>query len=68
MKKIKSEDKIEMRAEYDFSKGVRGKFSCRYANGTNVVLLDKDVAKVFKSSSAVNSALREVAGLTSKRK
>lgn len=68
MKKIKSEDKIEMRAEYDFSKGVRGKFSRRYANGTNVVLLDKDVAKVFKSSSAVNSALREVAGLTSKRK
>ncbi|MBZ0136359.1 MAG: hypothetical protein K8I27_08300 [Planctomycetes bacterium] len=54
-KKNKSED---MRPEYDFSKGVRGKYAKRYAKGTNVVLLDRDVAKRFKDSEAVNKALR----------
>lgn len=49
----------EMRAEYDFSKAVRGKHHRAYRQGTNVVLLDPDVAAVFKDSAAVNSALRE---------
>ena len=49
----------EMRAEYDFSKAVRGKHHQTYRRGTNVVLLDPDVAAVFKDSAAVNSALRE---------
>ena len=58
-----------MRPEYDFSKGVRGKYAKRYAEGTNVVLLAPDVARVFKNSDAVNSALRgliELAGKTAK--
>lgn len=38
----------EMRPEYDFSGGVRGKYVERYAKGTNVVLLDPDVAEVFR--------------------
>ena len=51
----------EMRSEYDFSKGVRGKYAARYAQGTNVVVLDPDVAKEFKTSAEVNEALRQVA-------
>jgi len=48
----------EMRPEYDFSKGVRGKHYQAYRAGTNVVLLDADVAKVFTNSASVNEALR----------
>jgi len=58
-----SKDSEEMRAEYDFSKGVRGKYAKRYASGTNVVVLDPDVAKVFDSSEAVNTALRSLADI-----
>ncbi|MBN1611802.1 MAG: hypothetical protein JW940_34535 [Polyangiaceae bacterium] len=49
----------EMRAEYDFSGGVRGKYAERYAQGTNVVVLDSDVAAAFPTRKAVNDALRE---------
>lgn len=49
-----------MKNEYDFSKGERGKYAKQYAEGTNVVLLDSDIAKVFKSSEAVNNALRSI--------
>lgn len=51
----------ELRSQYDFSQGVRGKYASRYEAGTNIVVLDPDVAKVFKTSEAVNTALREVA-------
>jgi hypothetical protein len=47
-----------MRKEYNFSKGVRGKYARRYKEGTNIVLLDPDVAKVFKTSSSVNKAFK----------
>ena len=50
-----------MRPDCDFSKGVRGKYAERFAAATNVVVLDRDVAKVFKSSDAVNRALRSLA-------
>ena len=53
----------EMRPEYDFSKGVRGTYAKRYAEGTNVVVLDPDVAAVFHDAAAVNQALRRAAGL-----
>jgi hypothetical protein len=49
---------LDMRAEYDFSGGVRGKHYEAYRGGTNVVLLDPDVAEVFTDSEAVNRALR----------
>jgi len=49
-----------MRSEYDFSKGVRGKYAQRYAEGTNVVLLEPDVAKEFPDAAAVNEALRRL--------
>lgn len=49
-----------MRDEYDFSKGVRGKYADKYAEGTNVVLLEPDVAKAFPTSESVNKALRSL--------
>jgi len=52
-----------MRPEYDFSKAVRGATAARYAQGTNVVLLDPDVAEVFPDTQAVNEALRTFARL-----
>jgi hypothetical protein len=51
----------EMRSRYDFSGGVRGKYARRYAEGTNVVVLDPDVAHLFPNSEAVNETLRAVA-------
>jgi hypothetical protein len=47
-----------MRDEYDFSSGVRGKYAARMANGSNLVLLDPDVAEFFPDSASVNEALR----------
>ena len=54
----------ELRPEYDLREllkgGVRGKYVERYRAGTNLVLLDPDVAKAFPSEKAVNEALRLV--------
>jgi hypothetical protein len=47
-----------MKPEYDFSGGVRGKYADRYRQGTNVVLLDPEVAAAFPDSDSVNAALR----------
>jgi hypothetical protein len=49
-----------MRDEYDFSQGERGKYARRYARGTNVVVLEPDVAKVFSNSKSVNVSLRRI--------
>jgi hypothetical protein len=48
----------EMRPEYDFSGGIRGKYADRYRQGTNLILLDPELAKAFPDSKAVNDALR----------
>lgn len=53
----------EMRPEYDFSDGVRGKHYAAYRAGTNVVFLDPDVAEVFTDSVTVNQALRQLVKL-----
>lgn len=58
MKKARRDRRSEMLREYDFSKGVRGKYAKRYAEGSNVVVLSPDVAKVFRTSESVNEALR----------
>ncbi len=60
-RKANSKPPNDMRAEYDFTGGVRGKFYKEYMKGTNVVLLDPDVAEVFPDSLAVNEALRVLA-------
>ena len=54
----KAESEEEMRVEYDISGGVRGKYLERYSAGSNVVVLDPDVAAVFKNAESVNRALR----------
>ena len=52
-----------MRAEYDFSRGIRGKYARRYEQGSNLVVLAPDVARVFPDSDSVNSTLRALAGI-----
>ena len=53
----------EMLEEYDFSGGVRGKYAARFVRGSQVVVLDPDVARVFSDSEAVNRALRALVGI-----
>jgi hypothetical protein len=57
-----------MRDEYDFSGGVRGKHARRFGAGSNVVVLDPDVAKAFPDSAAVNEALRALLRSSTKPK
>ncbi len=52
-----------LKPEYDFASmkgGIRGKYYARYRSGSNVVLLQPDVAEAFPSEDAVNEALRGV--------
>jgi hypothetical protein len=68
MSKAKSkEHDDDMREEYDFSKGVRGKYAERFANGSNIVVLEPDVAEVFPDSESVNKALRTIADIARER-
>ena len=53
--------------EYDFSEGARGKYAKRYAEGTNVVLIDPDVAEFFPNHDTVNDALRSLIRIIKKR-
>ncbi|MBI1744051.1 hypothetical protein HYR54_13440 [Candidatus Acetothermia bacterium] len=62
MKKItRNRRKPKMLAEYDFSKGIRGKYAKRYGTGNNLVILSPDVAELFPDSESVNEALRALA-------
>jgi hypothetical protein len=64
-KRRSSRSAPEMRAEYDFSGGARGKYADRYRRGVNVILLDPELAAAFPDSKSVNDALRallEIAG------
>jgi hypothetical protein len=62
-RKRPTEDIDTMRSEYDFSKGVRGKHAAKYAEGTNVVVLEPDVAREFRTPEQVNETLRTVSRL-----
>lgn len=62
----------EMRTEYDISEdelrqGVRGKYADRDAEGTNLVLLEPDVAEIFPDAASVNKALRALASIIKER-
>ncbi len=69
--KMKSEgEKVdELRPEYDLGEllkdGTQGKYAQRYAEGTNLVILDSDIARAFPSDAAVNETLRLVIQLAS---
>jgi len=57
----RNSDRDTMRSEYDFSKAVRGVTAARYAQGTNVVVIDPQVLDVFPNGETVNQALRALA-------
>jgi len=60
----------DLRSEYDFCTlkgGVRGKYYKRAIAGTNLVLLDPDVARIFPDAKSVNRTLRRAAGLPKKK-
>ena len=64
MKKT-NEDNFEddMRPEYDFSQmkdGIQGKYAEKFRQGSNIIRLEPDVAKVFESEASVNEALRSL--------
>nr|VFJ42300.1 MAG: hypothetical protein BECKFW1821A_GA0114235_100159 [Candidatus Kentron sp. FW] len=60
----KDEDDLRPEYDFDFSKAARGKYYRQYIEGTNVVVLDPDVATAFPNSEAVNDALRAMLRLT----
>jgi hypothetical protein len=59
--------KTRKRSEYDFPRGIRGKYAVRLAAGSRVVVLDPDVARVFPDSKSVNEILRALAGIFKRR-
>jgi hypothetical protein len=68
--KKKASDKDELRAEYDFASmkgGVRGKYVRRLRKGTNVVLIEPEIAKAFPTEAVVNEALRGVLNNNARR-
>lgn len=56
-----SADRDTMRPEYDFSDGMRGVTAARYAEGSDVVVVDPAVLDVFPDAESVNEALRALA-------
>jgi hypothetical protein len=56
--RTRARDRDTMRREYDFSKGVRGKYASRLRPGSQIIVLDPDVAAAFGDAKSVNRALR----------
>lgn len=57
----------EILPQYDFTKGRKNKYAARYAEGTNLILLDPDVARDFPDSASVNEALRALSAIIRRR-
>jgi len=66
MKKMQKDP--DMLEEYDFSNGIQGKYSKRYSEGTNVVVIEPDIVKFFPDHESVNQALRSLAGIIKRQK
>jgi urate oxidase len=66
MKKMRKDP--NMLEEYDFSSGIQGKYSKRYSEGTNVVVIEPDIVKYFPDHKSVNQALRSLAGIIKRQK
>ena len=64
----KTQKDPDMLEEYDFSKGTRGKYAKRYATGTNVIVIEPDVAKYFPDHDSVNQALRSLSSIIKHQK
>jgi hypothetical protein len=65
---MRKKNDADMLAEYDFKGGVRGKYAKRYEEGTNVVVIDPDVAEYFPDHDSVNEALRGLAAIRKRKK
>jgi len=57
----------DIEPEYDWSKAVRNPYAARYAAGSNIVVLEPDVAAVFPNAASVNEALRSLANVMAGR-
>ena len=57
----------DMLEEYDFSGGVRGKYADRFAEGSNVVVIDPDIAEYFPDHDSVNDTLRSLVSIIKNR-
>jgi hypothetical protein len=68
MKKKNKSINDEMLAEYEFKDGQRGKYTSRYAEGSNIVILSPDVAESFPDSESVNEALRLLIKIANQQK
>lgn len=66
MKRMKSDP--DMLEEYDFTGGVRGKYAKRYAEGSNVVVIDPDVVEYFPDHESVNEALRSLTAIIKRQR
>jgi len=63
----KGKEKDTMREEYDFTGGIRGKYAKRFSGGSNIIVLDPDVAKLFPDSKTVNEVLRSIAKIAQQK-
>lgn len=61
-----SKSSTEINPEYDFSKGVRGKYASRYRAGANLVVLDPELTVMFPDSNSVNQALRSLVAVANR--
>jgi len=68
MRSFEMKKQNEIVEEYDFSKGIRGKYAEQYNDGVNIIKLDKDVSKIFPDAQSVNNALRTLINLIPKNK
>jgi hypothetical protein len=57
-----------MLKEYNFSKGLKGKYAKRYNEGTNLILIDPDVAEFFPDHDSINDALKSLVKISRKDK
>jgi len=63
--KKKAPDELRPEYDFDYSKAVRGKYYRRlHEEGSNIVVLDEDIAAAFRDSASVNEALRSLLDLT----
>ncbi|HAJ80575.1 MAG TPA: hypothetical protein DCO75_12490 [Fibrobacteres bacterium] len=63
----KMENDSDLLEEYDFSKGIRGKYTKRYTEGTNIVAIDPDISEYFPDQESVNSSLRSLMSIIKRR-
>ncbi|MGA2062665.1 MAG: hypothetical protein ABSG67_19510 [Thermoguttaceae bacterium] len=65
-KAAKNRNAPKMQKEYDFSKGVRGKYHKRFTEGSNVVVIEAELSRIFPDSRSVNRALRSLVSIARK--